>query len=82
MESARCLIQVQAGVIPEQPMDEYGKTWAITSAEWYDKGHERTQGEYQMSLLEGRNRLALDYAAQLMSRPDWVNWVRTDWIWL
>lgn len=78
MESARVIIEVVAGVIPQQPMEEYTKRWAITSAEWYgiEDAYTRTD------LLAERNKAAQEYAMSLMMRPDLVNWVRTDWLWL
>lgn len=38
MESARILIQITAGVLPGTPIDEYTKTFGITSDEWYAQG--------------------------------------------
>ncbi len=34
METARCIWEVQAGIIPGVPMPEYGKCWGLTSSEW------------------------------------------------
>lgn len=78
MESARVIIEVVAGVIPQQPMEEYTKRWGITSAEWYGAEGD----EARVSLLSARNKEAQEYAMSLMMRPDYVNWVRTDWLWL
>lgn len=78
MESARVIIEVVAGVIPQQPMEEYTKRWAITSDEWYKAVGPGTA----MELLAERNKAAQEYAMSLMMRPDLVNWVRTDWLWL
>jgi hypothetical protein len=78
MESARAIIEVVAGAIPQSPMEEYTKRWAITSAEWYGAESD----DARVAILAARNKAAQEYAATLMMRPDWVNWVRTDWLWL
>lgn len=91
MESARIIIEVVAGLIPgKDPDPEFTKRFVISSQEWADAA----QAEYadpssdgpstegRIHLLGTRNREALDYAAQLMMRPDRLNWVRTDWIYL
>lgn len=75
-ESARVIIEVVAGVIPQKPMPEHTKRWAITSREWEDAGQD------QMVLLAERNGQAQGYANLLMLQPQSLNWVRTDWIWL
>lgn len=75
IESARVLIQVQAGIIPEQPEPEYDKRWAITTAEW-------EAAEDKSVLLAERAGVAQGYAMLLMLQPDRVNWVRVDWLWL
>ena len=79
METARILIEVTAGVIPQRPEPELTKQFAITSKDWNEAtGTEGGQG----FLLATRNGQAQGYAAYLMMQPDRVNWVRTDWIWL
>jgi hypothetical protein len=75
MESARVLLEVQAGVIPETPEPELTKRWAITTTEW-------EESEHQSGLLAERNGQAQGYAQLLMLQPDRVNWVRLDWVWL
>jgi hypothetical protein len=78
MESARVMIEVVAGVIPQRPEPELGRLFAITSAEWEEATMDGTQG----ILLSTRNGQAAGYAQWLMMQPDRVNWVRTDWLWL
>lgn len=75
MESARLLLEVSAGIIPETPEPELGRRWAITTAEWEGS-------DDQATLLAERNGQAQGYAQLLMLQPDRVNWVRTDWVWL
>jgi hypothetical protein len=77
--SARVLLEVTAGLIPERPEPELTRQWAITSAEWQEA--QQTESG-QGFLLSTRNGQAQGYAAFLMMQPDRVNWVRTDWIWL
>lgn len=75
-DSARVMIEVVAGVIPETPENEYTRRWAITSKEWEDAAENASE------LLAKRNGEAQGYAALLMLQPDRLNWVRVDWIWV
>ena len=76
-ESARVIIEVVAGLIPERPEAEFTRRWGITGREWEQADQEGKAGE----LLAERNGQAQGYAALLMLQPDRLNWVRTDWIW-
>jgi len=76
MQSTRVVIEVVAGVIPEQPEDELTRRYSITSEEW------DAEGANQSQLLAEVNGKAAGYAGLLMLQPDRVNWVRTDWLWL
>lgn len=76
MESAKLIVEVVAGVIPQKPDPAHTKRWAITSKEWAEAG------DTWPNLLAERNGQAQGYAALLMLQPDRLNWVRTDWIWL
>ena len=87
METARVLLEVTAGLIPQRPEPELTKQWAITSKEWQEaaaqaKDQSDIEVSRQSTLLAERNGQALAYANLLMLQPDRVNWVRTDWIWL
>jgi transcriptional regulator with XRE-family HTH domain len=75
-DRAKVLVEVTAGIIPGQPIQEYTKQWAIGSTEWAKAGN------LQLGLLAERNGQAIGYAGLLMMQPEKVNWVRTDWIWL
>lgn len=81
METARCLIEVTAGVIPERAEPEYTRQYAITSREW-QKAREADVVGYEQALLAEAAGKAQGYALLLMLQPDRVNWVRTNWIWL
>lgn len=74
-ESARVIIEVNAGVLPEKPEPEYTRRWAMTGREWQE-------AEDQGAALAVLNGQAQGYAALLMLQPDRLNWVRTDWIWV
>lgn len=75
-QSARVIVEVVAGVIPQKPDPAHTKRFAITSEEWH------AAGEHQMELLAEVNGKAQGYAGLLMLQPQALNWVRTDWIWL
>ena len=77
-QSARVIVEVLAGVIPEQPEDQYTRRWAITSDEWVTAERDDKSGE-ALAVLNGK---AQGYAGLLMLQPGALNWVRTDWIWL
>lgn len=81
MESVRILLEVVAGVIPNQPMPEYTKQFAVTSDIWY------AQGTYEGKEKEARDEIikVYGYANEYMRTlwdPQKVNWVRCDWIYL
>jgi len=76
-KSARVVIEVLASVIPERPEPVFTRRFAITTDEWENAGPEE-----KVAMLTDLNRKAQDYAASLMVRPDRVNWVRTDWLYL
>jgi hypothetical protein len=86
-QTARVLLEVTAGLIPQRPEPALTKQWAITSQEWQEAGEQTEsattlEASPQSILLAERNGRALAYANLLMLQPDRVNWVRTDWIWL
>lgn len=76
MESAKVIVEVVAGIIPEQPEPEFTRRWAITGDEWEALGAEQANGLAQL------NGKAQGYSMLLMLQPDRLNWVRTDWIWV
>lgn len=81
MESARCIIEVTAGIVPGKPEEEYTRQYAITSAEWNRARSSPINGN-EMALLSERNGVAQGYASMLMLQPAALNWVRVDWLWL
>lgn len=76
--TARVIIEVVAGLVPNQPDPTHTRRWAITSTEWHEANDAGTASE----LLATRNGEAQGYAALLMLQPDRLNWVSIDWIWL
>lgn len=88
MEQARAAIEVTAGLIPGQPMDEFTRRWWITSEEWQAAGEKDKElpqdhiGQFDgNNLLTDRQGPAMAYAQLLMLQPQVLNWVRVDWIW-
>lgn len=69
-DMAKLILEVQAGVIPGEPMPELTRRWALTS--------EDIEVDNKMADAQGA---ALNYAA-LLQNPQRVNWVRLDWVWL
>lgn len=78
--AAKLLIEVVAGVMPESPMPEYTRRYAITSDQWEEAVSKGESGPAEL-LAETAGR-AQGYAALLMLQPDRLNWVRTDWVWV
>jgi hypothetical protein len=75
--SARLIVEVVAGVIPQTPEREHTRQWVLTSEDWH-AADDAKKG----ILLAELNGSAQGYAALLMLQPDRFNWVRTDWLWL
>lgn len=80
VETARVIIEVVAGVIPEMPEPEHTKRWAVTSEEWAAATAEGPDA--CSNLLADRVARAHGYAFLLSMQPDRFNWVRVDWLWL
>jgi hypothetical protein len=81
METARLIIEVVAGVIPEKPEPEFTRQYAITSAEW-QQARESAQTGAEEELLAVVAGKAQGYAGLLMLQPNRLNWVKTTWLWL
>lgn len=77
-ETARLVVEVVAGVIPGQPMDEHTRRYVLTSSQWQQAKTDGKTGDV-LAELTGR---AQGYAMLLSLQPDRVNWVRTEWLWL
>jgi len=78
MSGARVIVEVVAGLIPNDPMPEYTRRWALTGEEWSAAIADGT-AEEKLAELNGR---AQGYAMLLMLQPNRLNWVRTDWLWV
>ena len=81
METARCIIEVTAGVVPGTVEPEYTRQYAITSDEWNKARASEEQGT-EIALLAERNGVAQGYASMLMLQPASLNWVNVHWLWL
>jgi len=80
-QSARVLIEVVAGIVPNTIMPEYTKQFAITSDMWYAQGeYEGKKEEATMEMLKIYGT-AMEYVRHIMN-PQMVNWVRLEWIYL
>lgn len=78
-DRVRFVVEVVAGVIPQQPIEEHTRRYVVTSTAWEVAGG---MPEGQSQLLAETNGKAQGYAALLMMQPDRLNWVRTDWLWM
>lgn len=77
-ESARVVVEVQAGLVPGHPEAEHTRRWGLTSDEWQSAMDSQRAG----AVLAELNGRAQGYAGMLMLQPDRLNWVRVDWLWL
>jgi hypothetical protein len=77
-QRARAVIEVTAGIIPDEPAVALTRRWSITSDQWADAQAHEESAEFLATV----NGQAQGYAALLMLQPDKVNWVHLDWIWL
>jgi hypothetical protein len=75
-ESARCGVDVVAGVLPGTPEPEFTRQWFITSEEW-----NAADDDTKINLLSDLGGRANGYAQYLMFQPDRLNWVKTEWVW-
>jgi len=81
VKSARILIEVVAGIVPNTIMPEHTKQFSITSDVWYAQGeYEERKEEAQMEAMKIYGA-ALEYMRSMMN-PQRVNWVRLEWIYL
>jgi len=74
--TAKCGVDVVAGVLPGTPEPEFTRQWFITSEEWH-----ADDGKHQAELLSDLAGRASAWATYLMLQPDRLNWVKTEWIW-
>lgn len=76
-DSARILLEVQAGLIPQRPEEEFTRRWVLPSSKW-NAADPKQQGE----LLADYNGRMLGYQSLLMFQPERVNWVTANWVYL
>jgi CTP:phosphocholine cytidylyltransferase-like protein len=80
-QRARILLEVVAGLIPETPIPEFTKQFAISSDAWYIQGiFEGKPEEARMEVMRAYG-ITQEYM-RTMWNPEKVNWVRCDWIYL
>lgn len=80
-ERARIIIEVVAGVIPQNIMPEHTRRFVITSDVWY------AQGAYEGKEQEAREEIlkTFGYANEYMRslwNPEHLNWVQMNWLYL
>jgi hypothetical protein len=75
-QTAKCGVDVVAGVLPGTPEPEFTRQWFITSAEWYAE-----EGKNQAELLSDMAGKAAAWATYIMLQPDRFNWVKLEWVW-
>ena len=75
-ESVRYAVEVNAGLVPGQPMPEFTKQWFVTSNEWAAAG----EGSHNPDIEGSPLQEAIAYAKTLYD-PGMLNWVRLDWVW-
>lgn len=93
-DSAKVIIEVQAGLLPGEADPKFSRRWAVTSAEWEDaqrrdaetlqqaqESGEPAEAMEMYLLLASRAAVADEYARALRD-PSRINWVRTEWIWM
>jgi hypothetical protein len=78
MQSAKLIIEVQAGLMPGSPMPEYTRRWGWSSDDQAALEAQDPEALRKYVAIAGESR---EYAASLED-PRRVNWVRRDWIWL
>lgn len=77
MPIAKATWEVQAGLIPGQPMEEFSRQFVYTDAD-YEKDRQVPPDE--MTQFTASMYAAMDYAKSLTD-PRRVNWVSVNWIW-
>lgn len=70
---------VTAGVIPEEPLPNFTKTWTYSSGDAETDRTQNTKPEDQ-AIFSKQRALAMDYYLQI-SLPHIVNWVELKFLW-
>lgn len=78
MKACKAIIEVTAGVIPQEVVAQHTKRWTYDSDDYELDG--RTPQD-QPTIFSKRLQEAHDYALGL-SNPAYLNWVRVDWMWV
>jgi hypothetical protein len=81
------ILEVVAGIIPNQPMPEHTRRFVYTSSmreadeRWSAAHPEEPPGPHPEVHFQRLQNEAWDYALKLQ-HPSYLNWVRVDWIWI
>ena len=86
--SARYIIEVVAGLIPQQPEPEFTKRWAITGEQWAEamklaeSSNPREEADWTKfpNMIHGEMISRAHSYAMLLALTQRVNWIRVDWI--
>lgn len=88
MKTARYMIEVQAGLVPEQPETQFTKRWAVTGEQWeaaskYHNNFKEDEAfdwsKLPVIVLTEPLAAASNYLI-FLATTNRVNWVRLDWI--
>lgn len=77
-QALRAAIDVQAGLIPNVPEEEFTRRFVMTAEQWYGAEAEENG---QINLLTDLAGRANAYATYLMLHPERLNWVHVIWVW-
>jgi hypothetical protein len=72
-QRAKFIVEVTAGIIPGRPDEAHTRRYAITGEQWEAAAE-------PAELLAELNGRAQGFAALLMLQPNYLNWVRVDWL--
>lgn len=75
MNAAKASWVVRAGIVPGHPMDEYTRSFGISSGELDPLDADQRNRLYRSKVIE-----AMEYAVGLQD-PGRLNWVTLEWIW-
>lgn len=69
-KSLKLAIEVRAGIIPGEPIEEHSKNWYLSREEYEDI-------DQWLAAAGAANLYALT-----LQNPERLNWVKVEWVWL